>query len=129
MLDVIREEGLQENARRVGERITAGLAELTARHPAIGATYGIGLYQGVDLVEEPTEERTAMRDTVVSDVCERLLELGCIVQPTGLLGNVLKIKPPLCLTEADADRFLSALDQVLTEQEELARLVEETHPS
>ena len=48
-------------------------------------------------------------------LCERLRELGVIVQPTGDHMNVLKIKPPLCLTRADADFFADALDRVLTE--------------
>lgn len=124
VLDVIAEEGLQENAARVGDRIRAGLAELSARHPLIGATYGTGLYQGIDLVSGVDGDRTPLAPDLVADVCDRLLELGCVVQPTGLLGNVLKIKPPLCLTETDADRFLAAVDQALGEQEELAALVE-----
>ncbi len=123
VLDVIAEEGLRENAVRMGERIAAGLAELAGRHPVIGALYGLGLYQGVDLVEPATGDLTPLRASGVADVCERMLELGVVVQPTGLHGNVLKVKPPLCIEEHDVDRYLACLDGALTEYEELQRLV------
>jgi 4-aminobutyrate aminotransferase-like enzyme len=41
--------------------------------------------------------------------------LGVIVQPTGDAGNVLKVKPPLCLTAEDAAMFVAALDRALTD--------------
>jgi 4-aminobutyrate aminotransferase-like enzyme len=47
-------------------------------------------------------------------VCERMRRLGVIVQPTGDDGNVLKVKPPMCLTAADAALFVTALDDALT---------------
>jgi 4-aminobutyrate aminotransferase-like enzyme len=122
VLDVIADEGLRENAVLVGDRIATGLAELKDRHPVIGATYGLGLYQGVDLVEGPSAARTALRPERVADICERLLELGIIAQPTGVLGNVLKVKPPLCIGLEDAERYLSCLDRALTEHEELVDL-------
>jgi 4-aminobutyrate aminotransferase-like enzyme/Ser/Thr protein kinase RdoA (MazF antagonist) len=122
VLDVIADEGLRENAVLVGARIAAGLAELKDRHPVIGATYGLGLYQGIDLVEGGSADRAALRPERVADICERLLELGIIVQPTGVLGNVLKVKPPLCIALEDAERYLSCLDQTLTEHEELVDL-------
>ena len=46
---------------------------------------------------------------------ERLLELGVICQPTGDFSNVLKVKPPLCITEESADFFVNMLDRTLTE--------------
>ena len=49
-----------------------------------------------------------------SEICERLLQRGVIVQPTGNAMNVLKIKPPLSFDEAAADFFADALDSVLT---------------
>ena len=48
-------------------------------------------------------------------ICERMRELGVVVQPTGDHGNVLKVKPPLCITESDAERFVVALDRGLRE--------------
>jgi 4-aminobutyrate aminotransferase-like enzyme len=48
-------------------------------------------------------------------ICDRMLELGVIIQPTSDRMCVLKIKPPLCLDVAGADFFADALDRVLTE--------------
>ena len=48
-------------------------------------------------------------------ICERMRALGVVVQPTGDHGNVLKVKPPLCITESDAEFFVVALDRALRE--------------
>jgi 4-aminobutyrate aminotransferase-like enzyme/Ser/Thr protein kinase RdoA (MazF antagonist) len=113
VLDVIADEGLQENAARVGGVLNAALRELIGAHEAIGAVHGRGLYQGIDLVADRDTREPAPAHA--RWVCERLRELGIVDQPTGDHGNVLKIKPPLCLTEADAARYVTVLDRVLTE--------------
>jgi 4-aminobutyrate aminotransferase-like enzyme/Ser/Thr protein kinase RdoA (MazF antagonist) len=113
VLDVIREERLQENARRTGDRLRARLEQLMARHALIGAVHGAGLHLGVELVRDRATKEPAAAEA--SALCERMLELGVIVQPTGDFGNVLKVKPPLCIGAEDADRFAGTLDRVLTE--------------
>ena len=119
VLDTIADERLQENARVIGARLERGVRELAERHPAIGAVHGRGLYRGVDLVDDRASRRPAR--ALALSVCERMRELGVIVQPTGDHGNVLKVKPPLCLTAADSDLFCAALDRALTELEPLLR--------
>ncbi|MBC9944118.1 aminotransferase [Leucobacter sp. cx-328] len=113
VLDAMRDEQLQENARVVGSRLAAGFRELAERHDIIGPIHGEGLYLGVELVRdretlEPAKEETAA-------ICERLKELGVIVLTTSERSNVLKVKPPLCLTEESADFMVAQLDRVLTE--------------
>ncbi|MDO3399575.1 aminotransferase class III-fold pyridoxal phosphate-dependent enzyme [Mycolicibacterium neoaurum] len=115
VIEVITEEKLQDNASEVGSHIADRLRDMSHRHPVIGAVHGRGLYQGIDLVCAPGST-DALPAEQVAAICERLRELGCIVAPTGAHGNVLKVKPPLCLTREQADRFLSALDRVLTER-------------
>ncbi|MCX4854868.1 aminotransferase class III-fold pyridoxal phosphate-dependent enzyme [Streptomyces canus] len=112
VLDVLRDERLQDNALEVGGYLKQRLEELAARHPLIGAVHGSGLYLGVEFVRnretlEPATEETAA-------ICNRLRELGVIVQPTSDRQCVLKIKPPMCLTRQSADVFAAALDDVLT---------------
>ncbi|WP_395243813.1 aminotransferase [Agromyces sp. MMS24-K17] len=113
VLDVIEEEGLQRNAAVVGAHLRAGLEELATRHPLIGAVHGVGLYLGVELVRDRRTLEPATAEARA--VCDRLLGLGVIEQPTGDHKNVLKVKPPLCLDEAAADAFVAALDRVLAE--------------
>jgi 4-aminobutyrate aminotransferase-like enzyme len=115
VLDVIRDEGLQENAQNVGRHLKTALEELAERHPTIGMVNGRGLYQGVDLVDSQETKEPAPQ--AAHAVCERMLELGVIVQPTGDAANVLKVKPPMCLTTEDADYFTATLDQALSEIE------------
>jgi 4-aminobutyrate aminotransferase-like enzyme len=112
VLDVLEDERLQENARVIGEHLRRRLGELADRHRLIGAIHGFGLYLGVELVRDRSTLEPAPEETLA--ICERLRELGVIVQPTSDRQNVLKIKPPMCLTRASADRFVDALDETLT---------------
>jgi 4-aminobutyrate aminotransferase-like enzyme len=116
------------NTADVGGYLSHELSALAGRHRHVGAVYGRGLYQGIDLVEGDGST-TPLNSTAVDAICERLLELGCIVQPTGLHGNVLKVKPPLCIRRSDAELFVSRLDQVLTERDAFATLAEPHTPS
>ena len=111
VLDVIRDESLQQNADAVGRHLAVRLAELAERHPLIGMVHGLGLYLGVELVRDRDSLEPATSETAA--ICERMLELGVIVQPTSERQNVLKIKPPLCLSRESADFFVDCLDEVL----------------
>ncbi|MFH1764385.1 MAG: aminotransferase class III-fold pyridoxal phosphate-dependent enzyme [Gemmatimonadota bacterium] len=113
VLDVIEEEGLQENARRVGEHLLAGLRELKGRHRLIGDVRGLGLFIGVELVEDRGRREPAPGKAC--QVKERLREQRLLLSTDGPDDNVLKIKPPLVFTTTDADRLISTLDRVLEE--------------
>lgn len=112
VLDVIRDEGLQQNAARVGDHLVARLEELASRHEVIGAIHGMGLYLGIELVRSRATLEPATEETAA--VCERLLHHGVIMQATSERQNVLKVKPPLCLSVESADFFVDALDAVLS---------------
>jgi 4-aminobutyrate aminotransferase-like enzyme/Ser/Thr protein kinase RdoA (MazF antagonist) len=113
VLDVLRDEGLQRNAARVGAHLKSRLQGLQARHPIIGTVHGIGLYLGVEMIRDPDTLEPAVQET--SAICERMLELGVIIQPTGDRMNILKTKPPLCIDIESADFYVDTLDRVLTE--------------
>ncbi|HEY5788331.1 MAG TPA: aminotransferase [Microlunatus sp.] len=113
VLDTLRDEDLQGNARRVGAHLSDRLAVLADRQPLIGYVHGRGLYQGIELVRDPATREPATEEATA--ICERLRELGVIEHATGDFSNVLKVKPPLCITVESADFFVDRLDQVLTE--------------
>ncbi|SEN96220.1 aminotransferase [Cryobacterium luteum] len=113
VLDIMRDEGLQQNAEVVGRHLKRGLERLGERFDSVGAVYGMGLYLGVELVSDRAKFTPAT--ALAARLCDELLLRGCIVQPTGDFKNVLKIKPPLCLSIASADHFLRALDGALSE--------------
>ncbi|MCM3501324.1 aminotransferase [Microbacterium sp. P26] len=112
VLDVIEQEGLQENARIVGGHLKRRLEKLSEKHDLIGTVHGSGLYLGVEFVRDRETLEPATAETAA--ICDRLLERGVIMQPTGDFQNVLKIKPPLVVTQASVDVFVDELDRVLT---------------
>ena len=112
VLDVIRDEELQRNARDTGAYLKARLEELGTRHPLVGAVHGSGLYLGLEFVRDRHTLEPAKEETLA--ICERLRERGIIMQPTSDRQCVLKIKPPLCFTRESADFFVDSLDDVLT---------------
>ena len=113
VLDVLRDEGLQSHARDVGEHLLAGLHALAGRHAIIGDVRGSGLFLGVELVRdretlEPAGEEAAF-------VAERMRERGVLLGTDGPFHNVVKIRPPMPFTRADADLLVDALDGALGE--------------
>ncbi|MFF4117691.1 aminotransferase [Streptomyces sp. NPDC001714] len=113
VLDTLRDEDLQGNAVRVGGHLKNRLQSLANRHPLIGTVHGAGLYLGLELVRDRTTLEPATEET--AELCDRMLELGVIVQPTGDHLNILKIKPPLCIDTTAADFFADMLDLALTQ--------------
>jgi alanine-glyoxylate transaminase/(R)-3-amino-2-methylpropionate-pyruvate transaminase len=111
VLEVIDEDGLQENARLVGGRLKGGLRELMTRHELVGDVRGMGLMLGVELVRDRATREPARDETLA--VMEHLRELGVLVGKGGLDGNVLRIKPPMCITAEDADFAVACLDIAL----------------
>jgi alanine-glyoxylate transaminase / (R)-3-amino-2-methylpropionate-pyruvate transaminase len=111
VLEVIDEEELQENARVVGKHFLTGLKRLQELHRIIGDVRGLGLMLGVELVD-PVTRAPAPAQTL--DVLEAAREMGVLLGKGGLEGNVLRIKPPLCITVADVDFALDVLDRAFT---------------
>ena len=111
-LEVIDNENIQENACVVGGHLKSRLCELQERQPLIGEVRGMGLMLGVELVRDRTTKEPANTETV--DVLEKCKDRGLLVGKGGLFGNVLRIKPPMCLTTDDADFLVDCLHDVLT---------------
>lgn len=113
VLDIMQDEQLQQNAREVGDYLKGRLEALGQRFPIVGAVHGMGLYLGLELVRDRETLEPATKETMA--ICDRLLDLGVIMQPTGDHLNVFKIKPPLCLTRESADFFADMVAKVLEE--------------
>ncbi|MGW3952283.1 aminotransferase [Streptomyces sp. NPDC004752] len=113
VLDALLDEDLQGNAVRVGGRLKSRLEALADRYGIIGAVHGSGLYLGLELVRDRVTLEPATEET--AELCDRMLDLGVVVQPTGDHLNVLKIKPPLCIDAAAVDFFTDMLDRALAQ--------------
>jgi alanine-glyoxylate transaminase/(R)-3-amino-2-methylpropionate-pyruvate transaminase len=111
VLDVIDEEGLQENARKLGARLLRGLRRLQDHHPLVGEVRGLGLMLGVELVSDRRTGAPATAQTL--EVLELAREMGLLLGKGGLEGNVLRIKPPMCITADDVDFGVDVLDRAL----------------
>jgi 4-aminobutyrate aminotransferase-like enzyme/Ser/Thr protein kinase RdoA (MazF antagonist) len=113
VLDVLREEKLPENALRVGNYLMKRLRSLQERHVLIGDVRGSGLFLGVDLVRD--RESRAPATQQADYAVNRLRERGILAGTDGPGHNVIKLRPPLIFSEADADLFVETLDSILLE--------------
>ncbi|HYT09605.1 MAG TPA: aminotransferase class III-fold pyridoxal phosphate-dependent enzyme [Mycobacteriales bacterium] len=109
-LDYVLQHDLQANALKVGSRLLTGLRDLASGNPAVGDVRGKGLMAAVELVvpggdrPDPAAAARAMEETK---------RRGLLVGKGGRYGNVLRIAPPLTLTEAEADEGLTVLRDAL----------------
>jgi 4-aminobutyrate aminotransferase-like enzyme len=112
VLDEIRNRDLVANASTTGARFKAGLNRLAQKYPIIGDVRGIGLVFGLELVTDRQSLAPAPVETT------RLLELmrgeGILAGSEGVLGNIIKMRPPLVFSASDCDHALAALDRSLS---------------
>ena len=113
VLDVIDEEGLQEQAARVGQYLVEGFHSLSEKYPLIGDIRGLGLFIGIELVTDREKLTPATKETAA--LIELLRADGILLSAEGPHHNVLKIKPPLQFQQTDADLLLGAVDRALSE--------------
>jgi len=109
VLDVIADEHLVENAAAVGALLRDGIGELRRGHPAIVDVRGRGLMIGVELADGEGKPADELARRVQNEMRER----GVLIGTTRREGNVLKIRPPLCLGRDEATIIVETLDAVL----------------
>ncbi|XP_045393418.1 ethanolamine-phosphate phospho-lyase isoform X2 [Lemur catta] len=116
VLDIIENEGLQGNATKVGNYLTELLNKQKAKHPLIGDIRGVGLFIGIDLVKDRQQRTPATAEA--QHIIYKMKEKRVLLSADGPHRNVLKIKPPMCFTEEDAEFMVDQLDGILTVLEE-----------
>lgn len=114
-VEAIEQDGLVENARTVGTYLHDKLAALMDHHALIGDVRGVGLMQGVELVQDRETKEPA--PLAAAKVVYRAYELGLVVYYVGMFSNVLEITPPLVITQAEVDEGVAILDQALSDVE------------
>ncbi len=105
VLKAIREDKLQENALETGEYFRSQLRELQREYPLIGDVRGLGLFIGVELVDDRDSKKPATE--TAARVIEYFKQHKILLSTEGPFHNVLKIKPPLAFNRDDADTFIT----------------------
>jgi 4-aminobutyrate aminotransferase/(S)-3-amino-2-methylpropionate transaminase len=111
VLQVFEEEKLLERSRAVGERLTAGLKKLAAKHPTIGDVRGLGAMVAIELfksgdVHQPDAE---LAKAIVTEAAKR----GLVLLSCGVYGNVIRILVPLTASDALLDEGMAILGDTL----------------
>ncbi|HEY2481723.1 MAG TPA: aminotransferase class III-fold pyridoxal phosphate-dependent enzyme, partial [Caulobacteraceae bacterium] len=113
VLDVIETEGLVESAGAVGTELKSALKARADASPHIGDVRGTGLFLGLEMVIDKTGQAPDRARAVW--LVNRLKDLGFLTSNAGAAGNVVKIRPPLVFSHANAEAFLAAWDQAVAE--------------
>jgi len=108
-LDVIEEEGLLENATRVGERLLNNLRKLAKTNRLIGDVRGLGLMIAVEMVKDKETKEMAKEETDL--VMLECFKRGLMVLPCG--PSAVRFSPPLTITEAQADTAFEIFAEAL----------------
>jgi alanine-glyoxylate transaminase / (R)-3-amino-2-methylpropionate-pyruvate transaminase len=106
VLKVIREEGLQKNARVVGAALKQRLEAIKERFPLIGDIRGRGLMLAIELVKDRDSREPAPEAALA--VFEAARRHGLIASRSGPYRNVIRMCPPLCLSMDDVDTVMEA---------------------
>lgn len=106
---VIEEEGLLDRAQEIGAAIRERLRSLQRDFPGIGEVRGLGAMIGIEFVSEgKTPDKSA-----VEAVVTRARENGLVLLPTGTFGNVIRLLPPINLSDAELAEGLDKLEQAI----------------
>jgi len=108
-LKVIEEEGLLENATTVGHYTLERLRTMQTKYPCIGDVRGLGLMVGIEFVKQGKEPFTEE----LKKIMDHCLEKGLILAECGVDKNVIRLAPPLIVTEEQMERGLDILDKAI----------------
>jgi 4-aminobutyrate aminotransferase/(S)-3-amino-2-methylpropionate transaminase len=111
-IEVLRDERLPERAAGLGAWLMPQLEKMATRHDLIGNVRGLGLMVGVELVRDRAAKTPAPAEAAAIRAFCR--ERGVLIGVGGQDGNVLRIQPPLVITQDDLGRGLEVLEQALS---------------
>ena len=113
VLNVIKEEKLQENARVIGAYLLEQLNTLKSKNDLIGDVRGKGLFIGIELVKDRDTLKPAAVEA--NQIINRMKEKGILLSTDGPDHNVIKIKPPMVFKKQNVEKLTSVLDETLEE--------------
>jgi 4-aminobutyrate aminotransferase/(S)-3-amino-2-methylpropionate transaminase len=112
-IEFIQKEDLASQASKSGEYVMRRLQELKSKHQLIGEVRGKGLMIGLELVKDLKTKEPAPSETAkIRDLCR---QKGVLVGHGGVMGNVLRIQPPLVISQDQLDTAIQAIDRSFDE--------------
>jgi ethanolamine-phosphate phospho-lyase len=109
VIKTIQQEGLQQNAFETGRYWMQQLNNLKDQFPLLGDVRGAGLFIGVECIDEQGKENTALARHLKNELKNNYI----LASTDGPLDNTLKMKPPLCITKQNVDRFIDGMHSIL----------------
>ena len=107
VIDIIQDEGLIENAEKIGGYLKAELLKIKDDFDYLGDIRGPGLFIGLDIVDNK-EDKNPDREKAI-EIVEILKGKGVLISNAGQYRNVLKLRPPLVFDSSHADFLLDEL--------------------
>ncbi len=111
VLDVLEDEKLPENARKVGGYLLGLFEDLVEKYEVCGDARGEGLFLGLEFVEDKLSKKPNTK--LASFAQNKLKEKFIMVGTDGPYVNVIKVKPPICFTNKNADELADELEEII----------------
>lgn len=111
LLDVLEQDQLQENSRVLGNYFKEQLLNMAADFEELGDVRGEGLFLGLDIVKD--EKSKKANPELAREIQRQLKKNGILVGTDGPQNSIIKIKPPLCVSESDVEEFLDIFQKIL----------------
>ncbi len=109
VLEEIESKGLQQNALERGNRLKEKLNTLKLQYPVLKDVRGKGLFLGIEFADQ---DMTPL-PKLAKEISQSLKDLGVLISTDGPYENVLKIKPPITISEIEVQEFVKKFEQVL----------------
>ena len=111
VLEAIEKHRYPRNAKAMGDLLLDGFKGLQEKHRLIGEVRGMGLMLGIELVRDRATKEPAAKETLrLMDLCK---DRGLLIGKGAMAGNVVRIKPPMCIDKGDTEFIIRTLDEGL----------------
>ena len=111
VLEIMEKENLAENAVRMGAVIMERLKQTQQKSKHLGEVRGRGLVMGLELVKDKKTKEPAPE--LIHPIIDRCAAAGLLVGSVGIFGNVIRVAPPLVITEAEVHESCDIMEKVL----------------
>ena len=111
ILEIYERERLVENSARIGRFMMERLQSMASKCPYLGCVRGMGLVMGLEFVADKKTKKPAPE--LIRPVIDGCANRGLIVGSVGVYGNVIRVAPPLVITQEQADESLQIMESVL----------------